>query len=97
MRPSRGRLSRIGFVVALPPFGSEAARSWCAPAPKRRVIGDVAEIPVGRQHDKFVADAKLGERRIDGSDLNSVAAAFGAQARRSRDQRQLKLPTALTH
>ena len=42
------------LVGSLPPFGSEFARSWSAPKPKRHVIRDVAEIPVGRQHDKLV-------------------------------------------
>ena len=66
------------FVVSLLSFRSEAARLWFAPKPKRRVVRDVAEIPVGRQHDKFVADAKLGEQRINGSDLSAVLAAFVA-------------------
>jgi len=43
---------------------------------KLRQIRDVAEIPISRQHDQTVADAKLGNQRINGSDLNAAAAAL---------------------
>jgi len=56
--------------------------SWCIPKPKRCVVRDVAEIPVGRHHDQFVPMQKLREQRINGSDLNAVSAAFVAQADR---------------
>ena len=42
----------------------------------------MTEIPVSRQHDELVADAELGEQRIDGSHLYAAATAFVAQAGR---------------
>ena len=54
-------------------------RSSGAPKLKRRLLCHVAEIEVGRQHNQFVANADLGEQRVDGSSLNAVAATLVAQ------------------
>jgi hypothetical protein len=37
------------------------------------VAGDVLEVVVGRQHRKIMTDAKLGQKGVDRTDLDSGA------------------------
>jgi hypothetical protein len=45
------------------------------------MFGDSSEVGIGCQHDELILDTKLRQKRIDGADLDSAAAAFVSQPR----------------
>src|SRR5690348_15389628 len=71
--------SGFRFMRASLPRITETKTLWPLPEPKRRMVGNVPEIVVGRQHCQLVMNAKLSQESVDGCDLHSVATASISQ------------------
>src|SRR5581483_5021851 len=73
------------WVAALNVSGSPARlepglkRLWLVPQPEDRMVGDPIKVFIAGEHRQVMADAQLGQQRVNRSDLRALPTAMVAE------------------